>query len=182
MLDKHQSHQTTSSGSSSLRSLTSADRPSWEHALEGLTLSRKSSGRSTTSSMQPRERPESVQIFGKSLFNRRGKLKRRGSSAHSSSASSSLYSAEMYHENGHPPTSNSNRDTFIPTFFNRRRTLKPETVAEESETRKTMKLQISEPYNFQHLTHTQREHVPHLQRVSRMALQSEFSALRASQS
>src|SRR3954467_14979243 len=45
--EKHQSqqsgHTATSSGSSSLLSLASADRPSWENALDGLSLSRKSS-------------------------------------------------------------------------------------------------------------------------------------------
>ncbi|KAK8076444.1 hypothetical protein PG994_003716 [Apiospora phragmitis] len=71
LAEKHQSQHTTSSGSSSLLS-GSSDRPSWEHGLEQLTLSRKSSQRSTTSSMPSREgRPESLQIFGKTLFNRR---------------------------------------------------------------------------------------------------------------
>ncbi|EPE07281.1 pak-box p21-rho-binding protein [Ophiostoma piceae UAMH 11346] len=94
-----QSHQTTSSGSSSLRSITSsAERPSWDRdiaTMEGSTstsastssLSRKSSGRSTVST-QPRD---SVQIFGKSIFGKRIRA-RRESSAQSSS--SSVYSAE----------------------------------------------------------------------------------------
>src|SRR5262249_45140811 len=95
-LERHHSHQTTSSGSSSLRSLASGDRPQWEHALEGISLSRRSSGRSTSSSMQPRERPESVQIFGKTIFNRRAKLRREGSAQ--SSSGSSLYSVDAINE------------------------------------------------------------------------------------
>ena len=181
VLDKHQSHQTSSSGSSSLRSLASADRPAWEQALDGLTLSRNSSGRSTNSNVL---RPDSVQIFGKTLFNRRTKI-RRDSGAPSSS-SSSLYSAEMPFElAGQPPlpaptSGGSSRDNFIPAFFNRRRAAtKPETGADELAARR--KLQISGPYDFKHLTHTEREHVPNLQRGSRMVLQSEFSAMRAAQ-
>jgi len=178
-LEKHQSQQTTSSGSSSsLRSLASADRPSWEHAMDEADLSRKSSGRSTASSMQRRERPDSVQLFGKTIFGRRGRIKR--DSGAQSSSSSSMYSNEMSLETGLPPTSAPpSLDTFIPAFFNRRRMPKTEHEAEESAARR--KFQISGPYNFQHLTHTQRDQVPDLQRSSRAALQSEFSVMRASQ-
>lgn len=40
---------------------------------------------------------------------------------------------------------------------------------------------ISGPYNFQHVTHTRQDHLPNLERASRMELVSEFSAIRASQ-
>ena len=175
-LEKHQSQQTTSSGSSSLHSLASADRRSWEQAMDEADLSRKSSGRSTTSSVQRRDRPDSVQLFGKTIFGRRGRIKR--DSGAQSSSGSSMYSSEMSVETGLPSAPPS-RDTFIPAFFNRRRTPKSEHDAEESAARR--KFQISGPYNFQHLTHTQRDQVPDLQRSSRTALQSEFSAIRASQ-
>ncbi|KAK3944706.1 hypothetical protein QBC46DRAFT_404265 [Diplogelasinospora grovesii] len=181
--DKHQSHHTTSSGSSSLRSHASADRPSWENALEGLTLSRKSSlsGRSTSSSMPSRERPESVQIFGKTIFNRRGKL-RRESSTQNSSGSSSLYSNDVVSEAvlPLPPTSTPFKDSSIPALpaiFGRRKTVSRVEQVEESQRR----FQISEPYNFQHVTHTQRDHLDGMQRTSRVALASEFSQLRSSQ-
>lgn len=176
VLDKHQSHQTTSSGSSSLRSLASGDRPSWENALEGISLSRKSSGRSTASSMPSRDRPESVQIFGKTLFNRRGKL-RRESSAQSSSGSS-LYSAEVANEAALPPTSAPSREPPTPGLFGRRRATRSESTDDSAAQRK---LQISGPYNFQHVTHTQRNHLPDLRRTNRVALASELSQLRASQ-
>lgn len=160
--EKHQSHHTTSSGSSSLRSLTSTDRPSWENALDGLSLSRKSSGRSTSSSMPSRERPESVQIFGKTIFNRRGKFRRE------SSAQSSLYSGELSSDAlvSPPPTSAPLRDSTIPAFFSRRRAASRAEPADE--TGPARKFQISEPYNFQHVTHTQKDHVPELQRTSRV--------------
>ncbi|KAM7193297.1 hypothetical protein V8F20_008492 [Naviculisporaceae sp. PSN 640] len=167
--EKHQSHQTTSSGSSSLRSLTSTDRPSWENALDGLTLSRKSSGRSTSSSMPSRERPESVQIFGKTIFNRRGKFRRE------SSAQSSLYSGELSTDALVPSaqTSAPSRDSTIPAFFSRRRAAsRAEPVDETGPARK---FQISEPYNFQHVAHTQKDHVPELQRSSRVPSGGEYS-------
>ncbi|AEO69321.1 4a9a488d-cbaa-4cb5-9172-dad3649eeacc [Thermothielavioides terrestris] len=149
--DKHHSHQTSSSGSSSLRSLTSADHPSWENALEGRTLSRKSSGRSTSSSMPPRDRPESVQIFGKTIFNRRGKT-RRESSAQSSS--SSIYSTDAVADStmAPPPTSAPNRDSTIPALFGLRRSTKQDQAAQAQR-----KLNISGPYNFQHVAHTQQK-------------------------
>ncbi|KAK4123752.1 hypothetical protein N657DRAFT_716946 [Parathielavia appendiculata] len=143
--DTHQSHQTSSSGSSSLRSLTSADRPSWENAYEGKPLSRKSSGRSTSSSMPSRDRPESVQIFGKTIFNRRGKL-RRESSAQSSS--SSMYSTDAVVDTSLPPTHPSvpTRDSTIPSLFGLRRNHKQDQAADAQR-----RLNISGPYNFQHV-------------------------------
>ncbi|KAH8879380.1 hypothetical protein GQ53DRAFT_39389 [Thozetella sp. PMI_491] len=176
-IDKHLSQHTSSSGSSSLRSLASADRPSWEQALDGFSLSRKSSGRSTNSSMPPRERPESVQIFGKTIFNRRTKM-RRDSSAQGVSPGHSPYGAEFQSDTMLPPTPGSAQDAPSPGLFSRRRTL---TRENSSDSGASKKFQISGPYNFQHVTHTQRDHLPNLQRSSRMALASDFSNLRASQ-
>ncbi|KAK0722454.1 hypothetical protein B0T26DRAFT_702743 [Lasiosphaeria miniovina] len=154
--DRHHS-QTSSSGSSSLRSLTSADRPSWDTPAESLPLSRKSSGRSTASSMQPRERPESVQIFGKTLFSRRSK--HRAESNPQSSSETSLNSADLSRDLPPLPTSLSVRDSVIPSFFSRRR------AATHSESAQR-KLVISEPYNFQHMAHSQKD------RAGRSALSS----------
>ncbi|KAK0737109.1 hypothetical protein B0T21DRAFT_383156 [Apiosordaria backusii] len=171
--DKHQSH---SSNSSSLRSLTSVDRPSWENVLEAKSLSRKSSGRSTSSSMPSKDRPESVQFFSKSLFNRRGRLRRESSAQ--SSAASSVYSGETGPEAlllPPPPTSMPNRDSSIPSLFGLRRSSKADTNDA------SRKIQISGPYNFQHVMHTQKDHLPDLQRTNRQALASEFSHVRASQ-
>ncbi|KAJ4304432.1 hypothetical protein N0V88_002045 [Collariella sp. IMI 366227] len=161
--DKHQSHHTSSSGSSSLRSLTSIDRPSWDTAFDGKSLSRKSSGRSTSSSMPSRDRPESVQIFGKTIFNRRGKL-RRDSSAQSSS--SSMYSTDAVIEPlPSAQTSLPSRDSTIPSMFGLRRTTKQEQAAEAQR-----RLNISGPYNFQHVAHT-KDQPP----TSRPALPAEHS-------
>ncbi|KAK3296002.1 uncharacterized protein B0H64DRAFT_460874 [Chaetomium fimeti] len=159
--DKHQSHQTSSSGSSSLRSLTSADRPSWENPLDGKTLSRKSSGRSTSSSMPSRERPESVQIFGKTLFNRRPKG-RRESSAQSSS--SSMYSTDAAADAALP--SAPSRDSTIPALFGLRRSIKPDQAAEAHR-----RPNISGPYNFKHVAHTQKEHALDSQHGNRATLE-----------
>ncbi|KAJ9155819.1 Pak-box p21-rho-binding protein [Coniochaeta hoffmannii] len=166
VLDKHQSHQTSSSGSSSIRSLASGRRPSWEHGFEGITLSRKSSGRSTASSMPTRERPDSVQIFGKTIFNRRGKLRRETSPQ--SSAASSLYSAET-NETMPPPTSVPAKE-FGSKIFGRRRTLKSDAAEAER------KYQISGPYNFQHVTHTNNDQPPDSQRTSTMGFVAEYNS------
>ena len=45
----------------------------------------------------------------------------------------------------------------------------------------SLRRHISEPYNFQHLTHTQANQFPTLQKTSHSELVSEFSAIRASQ-
>ncbi|MCJ1361392.1 hypothetical protein MMC16_000492 [Acarospora aff. strigata] len=45
----------------------------------------------------------------------------------------------------------------------------------------TRKRNISEPYNFQHLTHANAKHLPELQRATEHELVTEFSAIRASQ-
>ncbi|KAK3302108.1 uncharacterized protein B0T15DRAFT_514163 [Chaetomium strumarium] len=151
--DKHHSHQTSSSGSSSLRSLTPADHPTpWE--FEPGPLSRKSSGRSTSSSMPSRERPDSVQIFGKSIFSRRAKM-RRESGAQSSS--SSMYSTDAVADAPLPPPQPlaPNRESTIPALFGLRRGSKQEQAAETQR-----RLNISGPYNFQHVAHTQKDHVP----------------------
>ncbi|KAK3997262.1 hypothetical protein QBC44DRAFT_91307 [Cladorrhinum sp. PSN332] len=173
--EKHHSHTTSSSGSASLRSLTSADRPSWENTLDGRSLSRKSSGRSTSSSMPSRDRPESAQFFGKSLFNRRGRMRRESSAQ--SSAASSIYGGDQSEPVPPPPTSVPTRDSTIPSLFRLRRN----TNQEPSNNETRGKFQISGPYNFQHVTHTQKDSLPDLQRANRTALASEFSQVRASQ-
>ncbi|KAK8022201.1 hypothetical protein PG993_012968 [Apiospora rasikravindrae] len=163
--EKRQSQNTSSSGSSSLLSAGS-DRPSWEHGLEQLTLSRKSSQRSTTSSLPSREgRPESLQIFGKTLFNRRGK---RRESTDQGSLNSSLQSNEVEAAPVEPPPERVRKGSmpfihgmlggpererkgsmpFIHGVLNRRKG-KGDTEAPAK------KIQISGPYNFQHLTHSQ---------------------------
>lgn len=45
----------------------------------------------------------------------------------------------------------------------------------------TRKRTISEPYNFQHLTHANKKHLPELHRATQYELVTEFSAIRASQ-
>ncbi|KAK0621295.1 hypothetical protein B0T17DRAFT_617762 [Bombardia bombarda] len=184
--DKHLSHHTSSSGSSSLLSLASVDRPSWENAIEGLSLSRKSSGRSTgrpmAANMASRERPDSVQIFGKTIFSRKGRLRRDTASAQSShSGTQSPAPDSMYpNEAGNDsilsliPTPLPIRESTLPGIFGRRRAARQQEQAAEE----APKFKISGPYNFQHVTHTQKDTVPDLQRSSRGALVSEFSQLR----
>lgn len=175
--EKHQSRHTSSSGSSSLLSLVSSGRPSWEHQFEGPpALSRRSSGRSTNSIMQAppqRERADSVQLFGKNIFNRKSRL-RRDSSAQSFT-SSSVYSSDM------SPDVNSAASglpaaNIIPSLFSRRRTQRPGSLATDSG-----RPLISGPYNFQHVTHTDKERLNNLQRSSSAILQTELSTICTSQ-
>lgn len=62
---------------------------------------------------------------------------------------------------------------FIQSVFARRRALRGESAAPSQR-----KLQISGPYNFQHLTHTPKDSVPDLDRTNRIELASEFSSIR----
>ncbi|EGY14837.1 uncharacterized protein VDAG_06327 [Verticillium dahliae VdLs.17] len=147
------------------------DRPSWENTLEHITLSRRSSGRSTSSSMPSRERPESVQLFGKTIFNR--KVRMRAESNANSSSGSSLYSTDQpLDSNPIPPP----KEQLIPGLFGRRKIPKtdPTSADRPASSSGNKKLLISGPYNFQHVTHTRREHVPQAQRESR----ADFSAAR----
>ena len=173
-VDKHLSQHTSSSGSSSLRSQSSADRPSWEQTMEGFPLSRKSSGRSTSSSMPSRERPESVQIFGKTIFSRRGKL-RRESSSQSVSATTSPYLSEFQSEASLQSPANP-KDPAASGFFGRRRAL---TRDSSDDAISSKKFQISEPYNFQHVTHTPKDNLPSARRSSRAAVAAEFSQMQS---
>ncbi|KAL2277323.1 hypothetical protein FJTKL_00044 [Diaporthe vaccinii] len=167
--ERHVSQQTTSSGSSSLLSLGSFDRrPSWDQTLESFSLSRKSSTRSTTSSM--RERPESVQAIGKAIFNRKTKLRRE------SLVTSTDMVPDSTGERSRAPSVTKEHSLSSMNIFNRRRTVQ---APEEALSQK--RPQISSPFNFQHVAQIQREQVPNLERSSQVPPQSEWSAARASE-
>ncbi|KAH7349503.1 hypothetical protein B0T11DRAFT_232105 [Plectosphaerella cucumerina] len=144
----------SSSQPSSLRSFAT-DSPSWEQTLEHVALSRHSSQRSTSSSMP--SRPESVQLFGKTIFSRRSKA-RRESSANSSSGSS-LYSGEVPLD----APAQSSKEQYVSGIFGRIKGPKIDTVAARarSNSAASRKLQISGPYNFQHVSHSRRDQ-PHV--------------------
>ncbi|KAI5864588.1 hypothetical protein GGS23DRAFT_454137 [Durotheca rogersii] len=166
--DKHRSELTTSSGSSSRLSATSDRPPSWNQSLESLSLSRNPSQRSTSSNLPSRDRYDSVQFFSKGLFTRRGKLRRE--STDRSASNTSLDVTEVPND----ASSTAPRDHFIQSVFTRRRALRGESNAAPQK-----KLQISGPFNFEHLTHRHKDSVPDLDRTSRMELVSEFSLLRS---
>ncbi|PHH78194.1 hypothetical protein CDD80_7216 [Ophiocordyceps camponoti-rufipedis] len=112
---------------------------------EDLSLSRRSS--TDSSSAPSQHRPESLRAFGKILFHRRAKSKRDGLSRASSTSSS-------YSVDASPDSS----DFSLPAFFSRRKPSRQEPSPR--------KLQISGPFNFQHLAHRTRAH--HLAETSRM--------------
>ncbi|KAI0448136.1 hypothetical protein F4803DRAFT_558381 [Xylaria telfairii] len=130
-----------SSGSSSLRSET-LETP-WEPSLENLSLSRNPSQRSSV--MAFKERPESVQLFGKAVFSRKAKL-RRGHSDHGNS----LLSMTEIPTDSVPELPKEQR--FIQSMFTRRRAR----GASEASMRK---YQISGPYDFQHVSHSSRDNL-----------------------
>ncbi|KAM0256178.1 hypothetical protein ACHAQJ_005157 [Trichoderma viride] len=134
------------------RTAASASVPSngenlgWEQTLENLSLGRRASVKSTGSSAHSRERSDSVYGFGKNPFHRRVRSKRE-SSANSSSASS-MYSAEVPVDSA--VASSGHKESFIQALT-RRRASRDDTAAAQR------KLQISGPYNFQHVTHSLRD-------------------------
>ncbi|KAH7360669.1 hypothetical protein BKA65DRAFT_473808 [Rhexocercosporidium sp. MPI-PUGE-AT-0058] len=143
---------TLSSGASSSRS-----RESTIASTDNVSLSRRSSSRSNTSSMLRHDRPESVQIFG-SLFSRSARKTKRDTQNVGLRSASSIGLDDMVVEEG------SAKDQYYGKKGSFRR-----------------RHMISSPYNFQHVTHTRQEHLPDLGRTSRTELVSEFSAMRASQ-
>lgn len=168
-LNRGHGHRTASSGSSSLQSFTS-DRAGLEQSLDNVSLTRRSSNRSTASNSPSRDRPDSVQVLGKNLFHRRGKLsKSRRESSAPSSSNSSLYSTEVVADN----SISTLRDSFMPNIFSRRKTSRDESALQK-------KLQISGPFNFQHVGHTNRGHLVDLPRptgVSGTAVGSDVQEL-----
>ncbi|KAI1180278.1 hypothetical protein F4777DRAFT_307656 [Nemania sp. FL0916] len=136
-----------SSGSSSLRS-TTPETP-WEQSQEatGSGLSRNSSQRSSV--MRFRERPDSVQLFGKAVFSRKPKLRKVNSEqGHSSSSLVSL--AEMPTDSA-PELPKEQR--FIRSMFTGRR-------ARGASEASLKKYQISGPYDFHHVSHSSRDNIP----------------------
>lgn len=161
-LDRPGGHRTTGSGSSPRAAMDG--RPHWE-SFETMGLSRQPSNRSAESSNTSREflDRERGQSVGKSFFQRTA-ISKRASSAHSSS-NSSLHSGDI------PAEENVLKEALIPIsgLFARRKPSRDETIQK--------KLQISGPFNFQHVTHHQRDNLQSLQGSSRTELSSELSQM-----
>ncbi|KAK7751323.1 hypothetical protein SLS62_006729 [Diatrype stigma] len=158
--DKHSSQLTISSGSS------------WDNSIEEPPISRRSSQRSISSNIPlPQDRPDSLMVFGKSIFSRKGKGRRDISDPNPST--NSLNSPGVVTD----PMPTPKEQRSMAALFSRRKSMKgTETMPAQQK-----KVQISEPYNFQHLTHTLKDNLPNLERTTRMDLVSEFSCIRAGQ-
>ncbi|RGP77875.1 pak protein [Fusarium longipes] len=149
---KHASHlnrgqRTASTGSSTF---VTSER-GWEQGFENMSITRHSSQRSTTTSgSSSKDRPDSVQVLGKNIFHRRAKSSKSGrarrESSAQSSAASSLYSTEL----GSETSLATFKDSIMPTIFARRKSSRDDAALQK-------KLQISGPFNFQHVTHTPRD-------------------------
>ncbi|TLD34313.1 hypothetical protein PspLS_00550 [Pyricularia sp. CBS 133598] len=187
--DKLRNQQTSSGSTSSLQSLNYSGCPPWEHSFDGPysappQLTRNSSGRSELGNMQhpARERTDSVQIFGKALFNRKPKSNKRDSITYSSSGSSSVYSQDLPLDTVSPPlpvaimnlpTANHS----IPSLFSRRKNARDSLIGDSDVKRKYT---ISAPYNFQHLAHSEKDVRSGMHSANRLTMQSEDSLPRAS--
>lgn len=148
-LHRQHAHRAAPSESPSLTpSMADCDRQPWELALDNLSLVRRASIWSNDSTAPPRGRPESIHNFGKNLFHRRPKPKRGGGSR--SSSASSAYSVDGPVD-GAPAGV---RDSLIPALFSRRKPSRDEPAAPR-------RLQISGPFNFQHVAHRQRRQHAH---------------------
>ncbi|CAI6085301.1 hypothetical protein V2G26_020620 [Clonostachys chloroleuca] len=148
-MNRTQGHRAVSSASSPRRAI-GIDRPQWEQSIENASsLTRRSSSRSSDSNAPSRGRSEreSVQALGRNFFQRSNtatsQMSKRTSSPYSSSGSS-MYSAEGPSETGF-------KDSIIPNIFTRRKQSRDDSIQK--------KLQISGPFNFQHVTHTNRGHL-----------------------
>lgn len=157
--ERHVNQQPTSSGASSLISYAPKDRrPSWEQTMESFSLSRKSSVKSTSSSMPSKDRPESVQAIGKAIFNRKSKLRRESvTGGGGPSHSGELTPPEMPSDRGRA-TSVISKDHIKASMsiFSRRKTVQAGEAAQA-------KPMISSPYNFQHVTQIHRDQLPILE-------------------
>lgn len=154
------------SRTNTLTSSTASSR-SRESSTDNPVLSRQLSARSRGTTMPSAwDRPESIQIFGKSIFSRRKKRDTHGDNLHGRSASSLAIGEDIRREA-------SAKDRYH-GGHSRRGTM---TSSHEPRARHY----ISSPFNFQHVTHTRHTHLPNLQRTTHMELLSEFSAIRASQ-
>ncbi|RYP47340.1 hypothetical protein DL768_006591 [Monosporascus sp. mg162] len=165
LAEKHNSQFTASSGSSFV-SATSGT-PSWDDDPQP---SRRSSQRSISGSNPPRDRPDGVTVFGKSLFSRKSKLHRKPSDPN-------LLSSTTHLSETTPDPVPMREHRSMSAMFARRKSTKGGDVEAHSQ----KKIQISGPYNFQHLTHTHKESLPDLGLASRDDLVSEFSCIRAGQ-
>ncbi|KAG9246401.1 hypothetical protein BJ878DRAFT_497296 [Calycina marina] len=158
-------------GNNSSRTMLSSGPSSFRSrdvSAESLTISRESSGRSSARSMTSSrlDRPESVQIFGRSIFPRRSK---RTQSNKDGLRTGKGDMSEGTIRNDAGSQSSSRRGTM--TFST------SSSFTQESRTRQM----ISSPFNFQHVAHTGQNQLPNLKEASGTGLASEFSAIRNSQ-
>ncbi|KAM3441085.1 hypothetical protein MY4824_001869 [Beauveria thailandica] len=109
--------------------------------LDMMDRARRSSFTSIESSHLSKDASEAFQQFSKNLFHRRGRSKQE-----STSSDSSLYSAD-----GPVDSGSVLKDAVLPKLFARRKPSRDETAALHK------RLQISGPFNFQHVLHTNRD-------------------------
>ncbi|KAI1815860.1 hypothetical protein GGS20DRAFT_299056 [Poronia punctata] len=153
----------TSSGSSSRAGTRES---STERQPETPGLSRNPSQRS--SAMPFKERPESVQLFGKAVFSRKAKLRKEHSDQ--GIPNSSLLS--LSHMTRGAGSEQTGEQRSIQSMFTRRR---PRGTSETTHKR----FQISGPYDFQHVAHSAKESLSSLEQVDQAGLSPDLARNRS---
>ncbi|KAI0389320.1 hypothetical protein F5Y17DRAFT_462846 [Xylariaceae sp. FL0594] len=144
-------NETQPSSGSSSRSDT--PESSTGRLVEPSGLSRNPSQRSSVMPLRDlKDRPESVQFFGKSVFSRRPKLRKEHSDLGIPNSSLHSLSQTAWDNTG---VEQPREQRSIHSMFTRRR---PRGTSETSQ----KKLQISGPYGFQHVSHSVQEGLPGL--------------------
>ncbi|KAK5997433.1 hypothetical protein PT974_02789 [Cladobotryum mycophilum] len=146
-LQRHPGHRAAFSASSSISSLHS-EFLGWEQSLDNLPIIRRPSVLSTEGKSPNRERDNSP-TFSRNILHRRRGSKRENSI--NSSAASSLYSTDSSADNGSP----GQKESFRTNLFSRRKPSRDDTSQK--------KFQISNPFNFKHVLHTDRETIPEVE-------------------
>ncbi|KAF4120297.1 hypothetical protein GMORB2_3098 [Geosmithia morbida] len=139
-IERKESHDSSTS--------TSLSQNMWDQSTDSTSLSRRSSSRSSPNN--DRSERESVQMLGRNLFQR--KKANRASSSQSSS-NSSMYSFETP-----PELPAKDKDSLLPSLFTRRKASRDDSSQP--------RVQISGPFNFQHVAHTRRDSMTDPQRDS----------------
>jgi hypothetical protein len=146
----HHNETRTSSGSSSFSETPELSR---DRLLESPGLSRNPSQRSSV--MPFKDRPESVQLFGKAVFSRKPKLRKEHSDQ--GIPNSSLLSLTHMVRDSAVDQPKDHRS--IQSMFTRRR---PRGASAASQKR----YQISGPYDFQHVSHSAKESLSSLDQIN----------------
>lgn len=150
------------------------------------TTSRASIDERSSSSGSTHKRTGSTDSFGRTLMAKGTKLLRRQNSKHDLTSLQTFEWSQESKQNGYIQDMSSrpgSRQSRAHSSSDGRQDLSAATLGIQltRTTEMSPRYNISEPFNFQHLTHTTSQHVQKIQSKTHNDLVSEFSAIRASQ-